>query len=80
MNKAAAIKSVLEQGSFSAGEIAQKSGVPITVVSAYLSQYADGWSIQKTGVRRAYRYGIGATESGQEAGGTAAVADAVGSG
>lgn len=68
MSKAAAIKAVLEKGTFSAAEIAEKSGQPITVVSAYLSQYAGRWGIQKTGLRRSYRYGIGATGSSQEAG------------
>ena len=68
MSKAAAIKEVLQQGSFSAKEIAEKSGQPITVVSAYLSQYAGRWNIQKTGVRRSYRYGIQPVGSGQEAG------------
>ena len=68
MSKAEAIKTVLQQGTFSVGEIAQKTGYPVVLVSVYLSQYKDKWGITKTGVRRSYRYGIGAASGGSEAG------------
>ena len=68
MSKAEAIKAVLEQGTFSVGEIAQKTGYPVVLVSVYLSQYKQKWGITKSGVRRSYRYGIGSTGSGGTAG------------
>ena len=68
MSKAAAIKAVLEQGTFSVGEIAQKTGYPVVLVSVYLSQYKQKWGITKSGVRRSYRYGIGAATGGAEVG------------
>lgn len=64
MSKAEAIKNVLQQGSFSAGEIAEKTGYPVVLVSAYLTQYAGRWNIQKTGLRRSYRYAIEPVGSG----------------
>ena len=72
MKKSQQIKAVLEQGSFSVGEISEKTGIPANVISVYLSQYSEAWGIQKTGVRRAYRYRIGAASGGQEAGEVAA--------
>lgn len=80
MKKSEQIKAVLEQGSFSVGEISQQTGIPANVISVYLSQYSEAWRIQKTGVRKSYRYGIGAATGGGETGEAAAVADAVGSG
>ena len=74
MSKAATIKAVLEKGTFSVGEISQQTGIPANVISVYLSQYSEAWGIQKTGVRRAYRYGIGAASGSQEASAEAAVA------
>lgn len=68
MSKAEEIKKVLEQGTFSVGEIAQKTGYPVVLVSVYLSQYKQKWGITKSGVRRSYRYGIGSTGSSGAAG------------
>ena len=67
MSKAATIKAVLEKGTFSVGEISQQTGIPANVISVYLSQYSKTWGIQKTGVRKSYRYGISAASSSQEA-------------
>ena len=62
MKKSEQIKGVLQQGSFSVGEISQQTGIPSNVVSVYLSQYAESWGINKTGERKSYRYGIPAAE------------------
>lgn len=68
MKKTEAIKEVLQQGSFSVSEIAQKTGIKPTIVSVYLNHYSEAWGVTKTGLRKSYRYGIGAASSGGEAG------------
>ena len=80
MSKKDQILAVLKTGEHSVVEIAEKTGFPSNLISVYLSQYSKAWGVTKTGLRKSYRYGIGATQGSGEASQAAPVADQPGGG